>query len=759
MSVVPWGNEFHINTTTDDNQTAPIVQTFANGSFIVLWRDYSQTAPDTSGSALRGQFFGADGAPEGAEFLLNTTTAGLQSSVQVTLLTDGRFVAVWKDESLTDDTSEAGIRGRIFNADRSAGDDFQINATVAGNQSSPSVAALADGGFVVAFASRNGAATDIKSRVFDRTGHAADGDVQINTSSDRGRDQVQVFGLGDRYAVVWSEERPSAEGTVDSVKGRIFLADGRPATGEFPVAGESDVLKEQPGGTVLSDGRMVLVWAESAPEAGQGSDGCIKARICNRDGTFWGPELLVNTTTAGEQFNAKVAALSDGGFAVAYQDRSSGQYEIRVVILDQNGNHLGSDVRIGPSMGEARSLGIKALADGRLIVTWERDIRNGAPDEIFARILDPRDKAVVLTGTAGNDHYFGTALSDIFTGGKGNDTLNGGGGNDTVRFSGAFTDYIIKDLGNHQFTVEDKRANSDGKDTLKDIRLGIFANGEKFAFYGNHKPDGIALTQTSFAENTLINTPIASVSAHDAEGDAVSYTLVDPTGTFRLDGKALVLVKSLDYEARTSYSLTVEAKDEYGQISTQTFTIRVTDIADAPGTPGDPGLPTDAPLTLTGTAGANTLAGKGNNDILSGLAGKDRLHGNGGNDKLTGGLGNDSLWGGAGSDVFVFNAKLSKTNKLNKQQNLDRIADFSVADDTIHLAKSVFTKIAKKGVLAKSAFHAGTKAHDASDRIVYNKKTGALLYDKDGTGAAEAIQFATLDRNLKGFSNLDLFVL
>jgi Ca2+-binding RTX toxin-like protein len=362
-----------------------------------------------------------------------------------------------------------------------------------------------------------------------------------------------------------------------------------------------------------------------------------------------------------------------------------------------------------------------------------------------------------LIGSDGNDTFTGNAVANVFTGGKGSDTLSGGGGHDTAMFSGASTDYVITDLGNRQVTVEDKRANQDGKDSLKDVRFAEFK--DKTVLLYNTGPDGIALTKTAFAENTLVNTPIASVSAHDADGDALTYTLVDPTGTFKLDGHALVLLKSLDYETKTSYSLTVESKDEYGLATTQTLTVSVTDVADTPGTPGDPGTLPDAPLVLTGTAGANTLAGKGNNDILSGLAGKDRLYGNGGNDKLTGGLGNDSLWGGAGQDIFVFNAKLSKTNALNKKQNLDRIADFSVADDTIHLAKSVFTKIAKKGVLAKSAFHAGTKAHDASDRIVYNKKTGALLYDKDGTGAAEAIQFATLDRNLKGFSNLDLFVI
>lgn len=357
-----------------------------------------------------------------------------------------------------------------------------------------------------------------------------------------------------------------------------------------------------------------------------------------------------------------------------------------------------------------------------------------------------------LIGGGGNDSFTGNGAGNVFTGGKGNDTLDGGGGTNTAVFSGARSLYTIVDLGGHNITVEDSRANQDGKDSLKDIRFARFADKTEVLY--NTGPSDFALTQTAFAENTLVNTPLARVTGQDAEGDAITYTLLDPSGTFKLDQGNLVLVKALDFETRTSYAVTVEARDAYGAVGTQTLTLLVTDVGDTPVTPIDP------PLVLRGTSGANTLAGRGNNDVLSGLSGKDRLYGNGGNDKLSGGLGNDTLSGGTGQDVFVFEAKLAATNRLNKQQNLDRITDFNVADDTIHLTKTVFTKIVKKGVLAGSAFYASTKglAHDANDRIVYNKKTGALFYDKDGTGSAEAIQIATLSSKL-ALKNTDFFVI
>jgi Ca2+-binding RTX toxin-like protein len=151
-------------------------------------------------------------------------------------------------------------------------------------------------------------------------------------------------------------------------------------------------------------------------------------------------------------------------------------------------------------------------------------------------------------------------------------------------------------------------------------------------------------------------------------------------------------------------------------------------------------------LTLTGQAAINgtgnglpnVITGNGAANVLNGTGGADTLKGFGGNDRLVGGAGNDILIGGAGADSFLFNAA------LNASTNLDRPADFLRADDTIRLENAVFAALTSTGPLAASAFRAGAGATTAAHRILYDKNSGSLYYDSDGTGASVKVKFAIL---------------
>ena len=160
----------------------------------------------------------------------------------------------------------------------------------------------------------------------------------------------------------------------------------------------------------------------------------------------------------------------------------------------------------------------------------------------------------------------------------------------------------------------------------------------------------------------------------------------------------------------------------------------------------------DSANFIVGNAGDNLLKGLSGNDVLAGFHGNDRLEGGLGNDTidayvgddvLAGGAGKDALKGGEGRDAFVFDTA------PNASTNLDTIADFSHADDTIRIDNAVFKAAGKNGKLVKDAFVSAKKALDAEDRFIYDKASGALSYDADGTGKIAAIKIAILQNKVK----------
>jgi Ca2+-binding RTX toxin-like protein len=142
--------------------------------------------------------------------------------------------------------------------------------------------------------------------------------------------------------------------------------------------------------------------------------------------------------------------------------------------------------------------------------------------------------------------------------------------------------------------------------------------------------------------------------------------------------------------------------------------------------------------------GNDTVKSFAGDDVVRGRLGNDTIDAGAGDDTLYGGTGNDTLIGGAGSDYFVFDSKPST-------KNVDTIKDFSVRDDMIVLDHLVFRKLGKAGELVDNAFYSSPfgKAHDADDRIIYNKNTGSLIYDADGHGSGAGVVFAKISAGLK----------
>ena len=255
----------------------------------------------------------------------------------------------------------------------------------------------------------------------------------------------------------------------------------------------------------------------------------------------------------------------------------------------------------------------------------------------------------------------------------------------------------------------------------------------------NEAPTGLALSGSTINEAAAAGAKIGDLSATDANGTALTYTLLDDAGgrfAIGADGTSVVVANGilLDYEQARSHTIKVRVSD--GALTeVKEFTVRVGDWI------GEVVRGTSGPDILTGGSGNDVLIGGLGNDSLKGGADNDTLKGDAGADRLYGGNGKDTLYGGAGNDIFVFDAK------PHKKKNYDTVKDYKVKQDSIHLDDAVFTKlgsgkISSPKMLKAKHFKLSNQAQDKDDYIIYDKSTGVLYYDSNGSSAGGRTEIA-----------------
>jgi Domain of unknown function (DUF4214) len=144
----------------------PHVTTLANGNFVIAWDSYVNEPLGYSMSDIFFQLYDSGGHALGAPVQANMASGGGHYDAAVTALSDGSFVVAWQSQG--GDYDGSGIFGRRFGADGTAIDsqEFGINQMRAGDQTSPDLVALANGGFAAAWVDSQAGAASVEARVY-----------------------------------------------------------------------------------------------------------------------------------------------------------------------------------------------------------------------------------------------------------------------------------------------------------------------------------------------------------------------------------------------------------------------------------------------------------------------------------------------------------------------------------------------------------------------------------------------------------------
>ncbi len=403
----------------------------------------------------------------------------------------------------------------------------------------------------------------------------------------------------------------------------------------------------------------------------------------------------------------------------------------------------------------------------------------------------------LLDGGSGNDslstsgYYIYDSFEENDSRSSGKNTLNGGTGNDKLSASGSTGDNLLNGGdGNDYLSVSGYEAfeypyyaydsRSSGKNTLNggagDDTLSADGSRGNNLLNGDDGNDSLSVFGSFQGDNYFYSDSLPSGNNTLNGGAGNDKLTANGTGNNLLNGgdgnDFLSISGYYSYTADLNEYAYRDLSTSYDSTSSGKNTLNGgagDDTLSAGGSTGDNLLDGGAGndfLSISGyyqgneydysdfrSSGKNTLNGGIGNDILNaeGSTGNNLLDGGDGNDVLTainatgnntfkGGNGNDTLTGGSGIDTFVFNSF---------NEGIDRIINFNATNEVIRVSAAGFGGGLSAGVLSANQFRIGASATTSSQRFIYNSATGALFFDRDGSGGAfTQVQFAQLSGGL-----------
>jgi hypothetical protein len=377
------GDEYRVNTYTANVQDSAQVTVLPDGGWVVTWRSFTQD--DGTGSGVYQQIYNADGTPRGGEVHVNTFTVGNQSLPQIATLSDGGWIIAWRSDG--QDGSSYGVYQQAFNADGTRqGVEQHVSTYTNSDQNTPSVVALADGGWVVTWQSngQDGSSYGIYQQVYDSDGTKQGIETHVNTGTTNSQELQQILALPDGgWVIAWRSD--GQDGSGGGVYQQVYNADGSTRGTETRVNTFTSGNQEQPQFTLLLDGGWVVTWQSDIQD---GSNYGIYQQVFNADGSKSGSEVQVNTNTGNYQYNPQITTLLDGGWVVTWQSYTQdgsgdGIYQ---QVFNANGTLRGIETRVNTFAGDDQEIPqITALTTGGWVVTWQSYLQDGSNGGIYTQ--------------------------------------------------------------------------------------------------------------------------------------------------------------------------------------------------------------------------------------------------------------------------------------------------------------------------------------------------------------------------------------
>ena len=354
-----------VNELAAGHQEHPQAAVLPNGGAVFVWQ----------GGALGFQkiyarFLNPDGTFATGDVLVGADTNQTSLQPAVAVLAGGYVVVTWA--RMEADGHLQGICAqRLSAAGALLGGERVVNQATLYNQAKPSVAALAGGGFVVAWVSESvrgfdpnvietlsdSYAVDIFARRYDAAGSALGNEFKVNSQPYYCDHPAVAPGADGGFTVVWEQRDAAVRTNSLDVIARSYDAAGATVTPATVV--NSTTYGDQYAPRIAAQGSsLMVVWTSIGQD---GSFEGIYGRALTGSGVAAGDEFLVNTTTVNRQLHPAMAADTAG--------------RLLVVWASYTGVASGTDLYAqryasGQPVPVPGAPSVNALSQSRLAVSW-----------------------------------------------------------------------------------------------------------------------------------------------------------------------------------------------------------------------------------------------------------------------------------------------------------------------------------------------------------------------------------------------------
>jgi hypothetical protein len=265
------GTEFIVNTYTSGMQHDAEVAALSDGGFVVVWRSgdgtyYAQVSTqDGDGEGAYGQRYDASALPNGTEFQVNAYTTGEQLVSAVVGHADGGFTVAFSGPTTGGD---GGAFARRYDSSGApAGTAYRLDDMP--GSAGPALAVLGPARMVAAWAAPDvdGSKTAVVARLFSDDGTPEAPAFQVNTYTTNDQQNAALAPLADGgFLVAWASGQVAEDGNDGDwggIAARRFDSTGVASDTEFRLDADWKYSEQLPSVAADPDGGFVAVWGRS----------------------------------------------------------------------------------------------------------------------------------------------------------------------------------------------------------------------------------------------------------------------------------------------------------------------------------------------------------------------------------------------------------------------------------------------------------------------------------------------------------------